>query len=240
MIQNHSKYTPQDFKVWKTLFDRQIQNLEMSASEVYLRAINDVGFSAAAIPDFTKVNERLIQATGFQLQAVPHIVPNEIFFPLLNKRIFTATTWLRNMEQLDYLEEPDMFHDVFGHVPLLSNATFCNFFHGLAKIAVKHIHNPAIIEMLGRVYWFTIEFGLINENNQLKIYGAGIASSYGETNYALSNAPMHLPFDVRSIMNTEYDNMRIQEKYFVIDSFEQLFQSLSSIENEIQCTPANS
>jgi len=134
------------------------------------------------------------------------------------------------MSELDYLEEPDMFHDVFGHVPLLSHPTFCAFFKGLAEIAMKYIGDPKTTEMLGRMYWFTIEFGLIRENGALKIYGAGILSSHGETKFSLSDKPKHLPFDVATVLEQDYDNMKIQDKYFVIESFEQLFQSLDEIE----------
>src|SRR5690606_36776925 len=148
-------------------------------------------------------------------------------------KTFGATTWLRKMSELDYLEEPDMFHDVFGHVPLLSNTTFCAFFHGLSKIAMQHLDNPEILEKLGRMYWFTIEFGLIRESGGLRIYSAGIISSNGETKYSVSSEPTHLPFDVNTILNTSYNNMVIQEKYFVIDSFDQLFDSLGGIESRV-------
>jgi len=233
MEQNYAKYGEEDFKVWKTLFDRQMDLLSDLASEHYLKALEDVRFKADTIPDFKVVNEILKSTSGWQLTVVPNIIPNEEFFPLLAGKKFSATTWLRRMSELDYLEEPDMFHDVFGHVPLLSNPTFCAFFKGLADIAVKHLENPTVIEMLGRMYWFTIEFGLIRESGKLKIYGAGIISSHGESKFCLSDEPTHLPFDVDAILQKDYDNMRIQDTYFVIEGFDQLFESLPAIERSV-------
>jgi phenylalanine-4-hydroxylase len=138
------------------------------------------------------------------------------------------------MEQLDYLEEPDMFHDVFAHVPLLCNQDYVNFFKGISDIALKHIDNPQVVELLGRIYWFTIEFGLIREDGQLKIYGAGIISSKGETEFCLGNKAIRRDFDVTTIFNTRFRTDRIQEEYFVIESFEQLYNSLPEIEKFIQ------
>lgn len=234
MKQNYSKYTAEDFKVWRTLFERQMKILPELASRSYLEAIDVVGFRADKIPDFKEVNAILTEESGWRLSVVPNIVPNEEFFPLLSNKTFSATSWLRKMSQLDYLDEPDMFHDVFGHVPLLSNPTFCAFFKGLADIAMNYLDDSESIEMLGRMYWFTIEFGLIREDETLKIYGAGILSSHGETKFSLSNEPEHIEFDVATVLEQDYDNMKIQDKYFVIESFEQLFQSLDEIEKYVQ------
>lgn len=238
MTQAYDWYTPEDFHVWHLLFSRQMGQLERCASRTYLEAIDRVGFKAEEIPHFTEVNRVLGSHTGWKLQAVPHIVPNDVFFPLLHRRTFTATTWLRPLRSLDYLEEPDMFHDVFGHVPLLSDPTFCAFFHGLATIATEYLHRTEAIEMLGRMYWFTIEFGLIREGGRTRIYGAGIASSYGETHYALSGTPAHLPFSVEEILHMPYYNMRIQDRYFVIESYEQLFASLPQIRKVLRSSLA--
>lgn len=233
MIQEYSAYTEEDLAVWKVLYSRQMEILPKLAATEYLVALERVNFTADRIPHFEEVNKLLGETTGWQIDVVPNIIPNEEFFPKLERRTFGATTWLRKMSELDYLEEPDMFHDVFGHVPLLSNATFCAFFHGLSKIAMKHLDNPEILEKLGRMYWFTIEFGLIRESGDLKIYGAGIMSSHGETKYSVSSEPTHLPFDVEAILNKSYNNMIIQDTYFVIDSFEQLFDSLPEIESRV-------
>jgi phenylalanine-4-hydroxylase len=229
--QVYSNYTAEDFAVWKTLFTRQMSSLEHNVSFRYLNAIEKVKFNADEIPDFKKVDSILLPATGWSMEVVPNICPQKEFFEFLSQKKFTATCWLRTMEQLDYLEEPDMFHDVFGHVPLLSDQAYCSFFLELSKIALQHIHNPLAIELLGRMYWFTIEFGMIQEQGHLKIYGAGIISSRGETIHAISNHTEKREFDVQEIINTPYRNDIIQDKYFVIESFHQLYSSVPLIKS---------
>lgn len=231
--QIYSHYTEQDFAVWEILFDRQMDILRPVVSKAYLEAMEAVQFSNDRIPDFDKVNELLRPLTGWALTVVPNLCPDKEFFEHLDQQRFTATCWLRTMEQLDYLEEPDMFHDVFAHVPLLSNKDYVRFFKGLSGIALKFIDNPAMIDVLSRIYWFTIEFGMIREDGMLKIYGAGIISSKGETLHCLSDAAIHHPFDVQAILATSYQKDRLQEQYFVIDSFEQLYHSLPEIEKQL-------
>lgn len=231
--QIYSNYTEHDLLVWKTLFNRQMEILKPIVSVEYLEALNKVNFSAEKIPDFVEVNKLLAPLTAWSLHVVPNISPQKIFFQCLSKKEFTATCWLRTMEQLDYLEEPDMFHDVFAHVPLLSNKAYVDFFKGISDIAIKHLDDDRIIELLGRIYWFTIEFGLIKEKDQLKIFGAGIISSKGETMHCMSGKVACHPFNVKEIINSEYRTDILQEKYFVIDSFDQLFNSLSEIEASV-------
>jgi phenylalanine-4-hydroxylase len=232
--QIYSNYTEHDFLVWKTLFDRQMKILTPIVSSEYLYALEVIKFSDQKIPDFSEIEKLLDPITGWGLQAVPNISSQKDFFEFLSLKKFTATCWLRTMDQLDYLEEPDMFHDVFGHVPLLSNHNYVNFFKGISDIALKHINDPRAIELLGRIYWFTIEFGLIREKDELKIYGAGIISSMEETKHCFSNKADHLDYDVQTVFNTEFRTDIIQEKYFVIQSFQQLYESLSAIENLLE------
>jgi len=232
--QVYENYTKHDFEVWKTLFNRQMNLLKDTASEEYLEAHNTINFSADRIPDFKEVNQILGNLTGWNLHVVPCISPQKEFFQLLSDKKFTATCWLRTMEQLDYLEEPDMFHDVFGHVPLLSNKSYCDFFKGISNLALEHIDNPLAVELLGKIYWFTIEFGLIREKDQLKIYGAGIMSSFGEVKHCLGDKVTRLDFDVEKIFNTEYRNDQMQNLYYVIDSYEQLYNSLGTIQKGLE------
>ena len=227
--QIYSDYTTQDFEVWKILFNRQIKSLEKTVSSEYMKALETIHFSANRIPDFREVNRKLATLTGWSLEVVPNISPQKIFFQFLSQKKFTATCWLRTLEQLDYIEEPDMFHDVFAHVPLLTNQSYCNFFKGISEIALEHFDNPKAIELMGRIYWFTIEFGLIRENNELKIYGAGIISSAGETRHCLDPLIPKLEFNVDTILNSEFRTDILQDKYFVIDSFDQLYHSLQEI-----------
>lgn len=227
--QNYSNYTAEDFEVWKTLYNRQMHILQSAVASSYLTALDKVNFRANHIPDFKEVDAILKPSTGWSIEVVPNICPQKEFFQFLSERKFTATCWLRTMEQLDYLEEPDMFHDVFGHVPLLSNEAYCEFFRGISNIALEFIDNPRAIELLSRVYWFTIEFGMMRENSEVKIYGAGIISSHSETLHCLEKQTLKLDYDVKTMMHTDYRTDILQDKYFVMDSFDQLYDSLSAI-----------
>lgn len=228
--QIYSNYTAQDFEVWKTLYNRQLILLRPIVSKEYLSALKLVEFSEDKIPNFDEINQILQNTTGWNLEVVPNISAQKDFFIFLSQKKFTSTCWLRTMAQLDYLEEPDMFHDVFGHVPLLSNEAYVGFFKGISDIALKNIDNPKAIELLGRIYWFTIEFGLINEDGNVKIYGAGIISSKGETINCLNPHAKHIPFNIQTVFNTDYRTDIFQECYFVINSFEELYASLNEIE----------
>ncbi|NJO01771.1 MAG: phenylalanine 4-monooxygenase [Bacteroidia bacterium] len=234
MDQEYDQYTEEDHQVWKILYDRQIERLPGKATEEYLEGIKIVNFQSSHIPKFAEVNKILQPRTGWRVHVVPGLIPNKEFFELMRDRNFCATTWLRTMDQLDYLEEPDMFHDVFGHVPLLTNQPLCDFLSDLSRIALKHLGEENAIEAVARLYWYTVEFGLIHEAAGLRIYGAGILSSSGETEYSLySDQPQRVPYDVAHIINTPYIKDRYQETYFVIDSFEQLYLSIGEIEKRI-------
>jgi phenylalanine-4-hydroxylase len=232
--QEYDKYTPEDFEVWKILYERQMANLPDKATQEYLDGIKTVNFVADKIPVFDEVNKILKQHTNWQVHVVPGLLPNKDFFELMRGGNFCATTWLRTMEQLNYLEEPDMFHDVFGHVPLLTNQALCDFLRNLSNIALKYIDSDVAVEAVARLYWYTVEFGLIQEKEGLRIYGAGILSSSGETDYSLqSDKPLRVPYDVKRIIDTPYIKDRFQEIYFVIDSFEQIYESIGEIEELI-------
>ncbi|MBD8487424.1 phenylalanine 4-monooxygenase [Echinicola sp. CAU 1574] len=240
MHQDYDAYTSEDFKVWKILYERQIVNLPKAASQAYLDGIEAVNFGSGRIANFAEVNEKLRGTTGWSVQVVPGLIDDDLFFGLLRNRRFPSSTWLRKMEQLDYLEEPDMFHDAFAHMPLLTNQPYVDFLEDLSGIALKYIDNKWAIHLLSRIYWFTIEFGLIRENGMLKIYGAGILSSAGETKFSLSDEPAHIEYDVRKIMQTAYWKDKFQDKYFVIESYEQLYQSIPEIEKVLEEELANS
>jgi phenylalanine-4-hydroxylase len=234
MIQEYEKYTEEDHKVWSILYAEQMQQLPAIAAKDYLNGIKKVKFEPKKIPRFEVINEALAEATGWCVYVVPGLIPNKPFFEHLSKKEFPATTWLRTMAQLKYLEEPDMFHDIFGHVPLLSEAFFADYLNGLSNIILKYVENPYAVELMARLYWYTVEFGLIREDNEVKIYGAGILSSTGESVFSVSNQATHLPFDVNHIMDTPYIKDKFQAQYFVIDSYKQLFDSLPLIEQIIQ------
>ncbi|MBA4849714.1 phenylalanine 4-monooxygenase [Emticicia sp. BO119] len=236
MNQTYSSYTTDDHKVWRLLFERQLEKLPSLASKDYLAGIEKAGFVASHIPDFEKeLNPRLVALTGWSVVGVPGLVPIREFFELMAARQFPASTWLRSRDQLEYLEEPDMFHDTFGHVPLLTNQAFCDFLAEFSKISLKYIEDETAIKMMQRLYWYTVEFGLVRENNELRIYGGGILSSSGESEYSLhSNIPERVPFTIEEIIATEIKIDEYQKKYFIIDSYEQLFHSLSEFEKVLE------
>jgi phenylalanine-4-hydroxylase len=152
----------------------------------------------------------------------------------MHHRQFGATTWIRKIEELDYLEEPDMFHDVFGHIPLLTDTIITDYLFRLAETTMLHIDDEHIIEAIARLYWYTVEFGLVKENGDIKIYGAGILSSIGETDYCLSDEATRVPFDLKEILQTPYIKDKYQEKYFVLESMEQLTEAGEKLEHEIK------
>lgn len=229
MKQVYDAYTEEDHQVWKILFQRQIVNMPQSATKEFLIGLEKINFTADRIPNFEETNAILKELTGWELVAVEGIVDDRLFFELMSNRKFPATTWLRKMSELDYLEEPDMFHDVFAHVPLLTNQAFVDFLQAISKIGHDHADDPVAIDLLSRVYWFTVEFGLIRENGEPRIYGAGVLSSAGETEYSLSKEPKHFEYHVEQMLNTPYRKDIFQDRYFLIDSYEQLYNSIDEI-----------
>ncbi len=229
--QAYSTYTEEQFKIWKLLYEGQFKNYPRRAAKAFLQGLERVNFVADRIPHFENTNKILRNITGWELEVVPGLIRDRPFFMLLSEKKFPAATWLRKLDELAYLEEPDMFHDVFAHVPLLTNQYFVDFLQSLSKIALKHIDNPFAIEMIGRVYWFTVEFGLIQESEGLRIYGAGILSSNGETIFCLEDQAVRYPYDVKTIMESHYYKHDFQDRYYVIDSYEQLFGSVNEIEH---------
>lgn len=231
MEQAYDQYTAEDFEVWKILYDRQMEVLPGRASEAYFAGLDICGFSPDEIPHVETVNEHLRSETGWSMFIVPGLIADKPFFEFLANKQFPVTTWLRKKEELEYLEEPDMFHDVFGHVPLLSKQDFVDFIQSLAEVALRHIDDPDAIELMSRLYWFTVEFGLIREHGDLRIYGAGIMSSSGESVYSVEDesVPRH-DFDVRHIFRTPYYKHDFQKQYFVIDGYEQLYRCTDDIE----------
>ena len=228
--QIYSNYTAEDYKVWELLYTRQINFIKDKVAVEFLELLETVGFIPDRIPNFEEVNNTLSKYTGWQIITVPNLAPADIFFNHLSEKRFTATCWLRALDQIDYLEEPDMFHDVFAHTPLLSNKEYTDFFQKMGQRALQVIHEPEKVTMLQRLYWFTIEFGLIKSSEETKIYGAGIISSKGEAEYSLSNEPTKLDYDVAKIMNHSFRTDIIQDTYYVIDSFEQLSKSFDQID----------
>ncbi|GGY12039.1 phenylalanine 4-monooxygenase [Paludibacterium paludis] len=220
-----ARYTDEDHATWATLFRRQSDMLEGRACREFLEGLDLLGIDAERIPDFERLNRTLAAATGWRLVAVPGLIPDEVFFGHLAERRFPVTWWIREPHQLDYLQEPDVFHDLFGHVPLLAHPVFADYLEAYGKGGMKASRLGAL-PMLARLYWYTVEFGLIREGDDLRIYGAGIVSSRSESVYCLDSAsPNRIGFDLERVIRTRYRIDTFQKTYFVIDDFAQLFDA---------------
>ncbi|MFI4890772.1 MAG: phenylalanine 4-monooxygenase [Steroidobacterales bacterium] len=217
-------YTPDEHALWDRLYARQIALLPGRVAAPFLEGLKVLQLSRSGIPDFEELSVRLKKATGWSVVAVPGLVPDEVFYEHLANRRFVAARFLRTPAQSEYLQEPDVFHDVFGHVPLLSNPVFADYMQAYGQGGLRAMHLGAI-HRLARLYWYTVEFGLVRDGGALRLYGAGIVSSYGESIYALEDPkPNRLGFDLRRVMRTKYRIDDYQDNYFVIDSFEDLLQ----------------
>ncbi len=221
------RYSETDHAVWATLFQRQREILQGRACREFLDAQDAMGMGAERIPKFSELNTILQAATGWTLIGVQGLLPELDFFEHLANRRFPVTWWIRRPDQLDYISEPDLFHDLFGHVPLLLNPVFADYMAAYGRGGVKaHAIGPEALVNLTRLYWYTVEFGLIDTPEGLRIYGAGIVSSKGESIHCLeSAAPNRIGFHLERLMRTRYRIDTFQKTYFVIDSFDQLFDA---------------
>ena len=222
--QGWSSYTPEQHATWDILFDRQLGLLPGRVTPEFIDGLDVLRLSKPGIPDFDELSDRLMKATGWQVVAVPGLVPDDVFFDHLANRRFVSGNFIRRPDQLDYLQEPDVFHDVFGHVPLLANPVFADYMEAYGKGGQRAAQVGAI-DKLARLYWYTVEFGLVRSGEGLKLYGAGIVSSYTESLFALDDpSPNRIGFDLKRLMRTKYRIDDFQQNYFVIDSFEDLLE----------------
>ncbi len=234
--QNWSAYSVQDHSLYKRLYQRQAAQLDGLACEEFIAALRHLG-TPDQIPRFDVLSEKLHRATGWVVEAVPGLIPEEAFFALLAARKFPVTNWIRRPEEFDYVVEPDVFHDLFGHVPLLFNPVFADYMQAYGRGGLKASALDAC-ELLARLYWYTVEFGLIETRQGLRAYGAGILSSAGELKYSVGkpmgsevgksfeiSKPKRVAFDLPRIMRSRYQIDSFQRSYFVIDSYQQLFDA---------------
>lgn len=223
--QDWDSYTPAEHEVWTTLYERQVKLLPGRACDPFLKGLDALDLHRGGIPDFARINEELTRLTGWSVVAVPGLVPDDVFFDHLANRRFPAGQFIRKPEELDYLQEPDVFHDVFGHVPMLTDPVFADYMQaygegGRRALGLGRLHN------LARLYWYTVEFGLLETPQGLRIYGAGIVSSRAESIFALDNpSPNRLGFDLERTMRTPYRIDDFQQVYFVIPSLQSLLDA---------------
>jgi phenylalanine-4-hydroxylase len=218
------RYSAAEHAVWDELFARQSALLSGRAAPEFLAGLDILHLSRPGIPNFEELNEKLGRTTGWSVVAVPGLVPDDVFFEHLANRRFVAGRFIRRADQLDYLQEPDIFHDVFGHVPMLAHPVFADYMQAYGEGGLRAKAFGAI-DKLARLYWYTVEFGLIRNGDALNIYGAGIVSSRGESMFALDDpSPNRIGFDMERVMRTRYRIDDYQQAYFVIDSFDQLLR----------------
>ncbi|QYE34075.1 phenylalanine 4-monooxygenase [Polymorphobacter sp. PAMC 29334] len=223
--QRWADYTPADHALWDRLYARQTEQLADRAHPAFLDGLATLDLSKPGIPDFEEMSDRLEAVTGWRVVAVPGLVPDAVFYQHLAERRFVAGNFIRSASQIDYLEAPDVFHDVFGHVPLLSDPVFADYMQAYGQGGLRSLKFDALTR-LSRLYWYTVEFGLVRHDGDLKLYGAGIVSSHGESVFALDDASPHrIGFDLGRVMRTPYKIDDYQALYVVIDSFEQLLRT---------------
>jgi phenylalanine-4-hydroxylase len=222
--QGWDNYSAAEHGVWQTLYERQSKLLPGRACDEYVAGMRALPIGADKIPDFRRLSDVLIKHTGWQVVAVPGLVPDEVFFDHLANRRFPAGQFIRRPDQLDYLEEPDVFHDVFGHVPMLMNPVIADYIqaYGVGGLRAQQL---GVLSNLAHVYWYTVEFGLVQQPEGLRIYGSGIVSSYTESIFALDDpSPNRIRFDLERVLRTNHRIDDFQETYFVIGNLDELLE----------------
>lgn len=222
--QGWEHYSEQEHTVWKTLFERQSRLLPGRACDAFIEGMLHLPIDASRIPDFRRLSDVLLRHTGWQIVAVSGLVPDAVFFDHLANRRFPAGSFIRKPDELDYLEEPDVFHDVFGHLPMLMNPVIADFVqaYGVGGLRAQQL---GVLPQLARVYWYTVEFGLVQQADGLRIYGSGIASSTTESLFALQDpSPNRIGFDLERVMRTNYRIDDFQEVYFVLNALDDLLE----------------
>jgi phenylalanine-4-hydroxylase len=227
--QDYDAYTAEHHDVWRILYERRMATLQDTGSAVFLQGIDRIGLSPERVPDLSDINRRLGERTGWAAVPVSGFIPAAEFFRSLSLKRFPTTTTVRPREQLDYLPEPDIFHDVFGHVPLHSDLVFADFLRRFGALAAASSSDEEVTQM-ARLFWFTVEFGLIRERGATRIYGSGLISSHGDAANALGDRCRRLPFDLDAVLAQPFEIDHFQDVLFVVDSFEQLFEAVETIE----------
>ncbi len=223
--QRWERYTDQEHQVWDTLYQRQIEMLKNRAVDEFHAGLSLLDLGAGGIPNLNVINPKLKDLTSWEVVMVPHLVPDAVFFEHLANRRFPSGRFIRKPHQLDYLEEPDIFHDIFGHVPMLTLPVFADYMQAYGQGGLR-AQSLGRLKELARLYWYTVEFGLIQRPEGLRIYGAGIVSSSGETPFSLeSDSPNRIGFDLERVMRTDYKINDFQQLYIVIESFQQLLSA---------------
>jgi phenylalanine-4-hydroxylase len=236
MNQDWNAYTDEQHDVWSILYARRMAQLEKTASRVYLDGANMIGLRPDRVPDLAEVNARLAPITGWAAVPVSGFIPAGEFFSYLARRQFPTTITVRPREQLDYLPEPDIFHDVFGHVPLHADPVFAEFLQRFGELAAA-ARTEDETRRMARLFWFTVEFGLIREHGAIKVYGSGLISSASDAANALSGNCEQRPFDLPAVLEQDFEIDHLQNVLFVIESFDQLFAAIDRLRPDRERAP---
>jgi len=213
-------YSEEDQNNWKFLFNRQMDLLPGRAGDAFMNGVEELGITSEGIPSLAKMSERMEAVTNWRIARIPGLLHEEDFFNLISKRVFPSTDYLRGADELDYTPAPDCFHDMFGHMPMLSEPAFADYYQLFGQAAMNAEGHQRV--QLERLHWFTVEFGLVRQENGLRIFGAGILSSKGEVTHAVNGEAKVIPFSADRVVEQEYEVWNLQPRLFALESFDQL------------------
>jgi phenylalanine-4-hydroxylase len=234
LIEQHwAEYTPEQHAVWAELVGRRMPQLEEHACEEYLQGFEQIGLRTDSIPNLNEVNHRLRPRTGWNATPVSGFLPGAAFFEMLSARQFPTTTWLRSRDSLEYTPEPDIFHDVFGHVPMHAHPVFADFLAHYGQIC-SALTDPEALERMGRLFWFTVEFGVIRQKGTIKVYGSGLISSHGESTYVIEGGPEIRDFDVGQVLDQKFSTSEMQKVLYAVESFDQIYEATREAEAKLR------
>ncbi len=226
-------YTPEEHQVWAELVSRRMPQLKDHACREYLDGFSQIGLREDRLPDLKSVSALLEPRTGWRSTPVSGFLPADAFFEMLAARMFPTTTWLRGRDSLEYTPEPDIFHDVFGHVPMHAHPVFADFLEHYGKVCAALMNDPVALERMGRLFWFTVEFGLIRQDGEVKVYGSGLISSHGECSRVLAGGCEVKDFDLDAVLNQEFQTSQMQPVLYAVESFEQIYEAAKIAESRL-------
>jgi phenylalanine-4-hydroxylase len=232
--QDWNAYTPEQHAVWAELVSRRMPQLREHACREYLDGFERIGLREDRLPDLKAVSARLAPRTGWQSTPVSGFLPPDAFFEMLAARMFPTTTWLRSRDSMEYTPEPDIFHDVFGHVPMHAHTVFGNFLQHYGKLCAGLMADPVALERMGRLFWFTVEFGLIRQDGEIKVYGSGLISSHGECTRVLAGGCEVRDFDLDAVMDQKFDTGSMQPVLYAVESFDQVYEATKQAEGRVR------
>jgi phenylalanine-4-hydroxylase len=231
--QNWQAYTQEEHAVWAELVRRRMPQLAEHACAEYLDGFQQIGLREDSIPNLAEVNKRLGPRTGWNATPVSGFLPPDAFFEMLAARQFPTTTWLRKRESLEYTPEPDIFHDVFGHVPMHAHPVFADFLQQYGRVCASLMNDKDKLEKMGRLFWFTVEFGVIRQNGAIKLYGSGLISSHGESTHVIHGGPEIRDFNLDLVLNQEFLVSEMQKVLYAVESFDQIYEAAKEAEHRL-------